>query len=117
MVEADKERMAQVISNLLNNSLEFTKEGTISINLERIKQEEDDNKYDVVISVTDSGHGIDPEILPRLFTKFVTKSGKGTGLGLFISKSIVEAHGGRIWGENNIDCKGATFYFRLPLNS
>src|SRR5690349_15174253 len=111
MVEADKERMAQVISNLLNNSLEFTKEGTISINLERIKQEEEDDhhKYDVVvISVTDSGHGIDPEILPRLFTKFVTKSGKGTGLGLFISKSIVEAHGGRIWGENNADGKGAT---------
>ena len=115
MVEADKERMAQVISNLLNNSLEFTKEGTISINLERIKQEEDDHKYDVVISVTDSGHGIDPEILPRLFTKFVTKSGKGTGLGLFISKSIVEAHDGRIWGENNANGKGATFTFSLPI--
>jgi signal transduction histidine kinase len=116
MVEADKERMVQVISNLLNNSLEFTKEGTISINLERIKQEEDhDHKYDVVISVTDSGQGVDPEILPRLFTKFVTKSGKGTGLGLFISKSIVEAHGGRIWGENNANGKGATFTFSLPI--
>ena len=117
MLEADKGRIAQVISNLLNNSLEFTNEGTISINLERIKQEEeqDDHKYDAVISVTDSGQGVDPEILPRLFTKFVTKSRKGTGLGLFISKSIVEAHGGRIWGKNNANGKGATFTFSLPM--
>lgn len=64
----------------------------------------------------DSGLGIDPEILPRLFTKFATKSETGTGLGLFISKNIIEAHGGRIWAENNADGKGATFAFSLPIN-
>ena len=64
----------------------------------------------------DTGQGIDPEILPNLFTKFVTKSETtGTGLGLFISKSIIEAHGGRIWAQNNADGKGATFSFSLPI--
>jgi signal transduction histidine kinase len=70
----------------------------------------------VIVSVKDSGAGIDPEIMPRLFTKFVTKSDKGTGLGLFISKSIIESHGGKIWAENNSDGKGATFTFSLPIN-
>jgi signal transduction histidine kinase len=69
----------------------------------------------LVVSVKDTGSGIDPEIMSRLFTKFTTKSQTGTGLGLFISKSIIEAHGGRIWAENNKDGKGATFTFRLPL--
>jgi two-component system sensor histidine kinase VicK len=68
-----------------------------------------------MVSVKDTGSGIDPEIMSRLFTKFTTKSQTGTGLGLFISKSIIEAHGGRIWVENNKDGKGATFTFRLPL--
>jgi signal transduction histidine kinase len=68
-----------------------------------------------VISVKDTGQGIHREILPKLFTKFATKSVAGTGLGLFISKGIVEAHGGRIWGENNSDGKGATFSFSLPM--
>jgi two-component system, OmpR family, sensor histidine kinase VicK len=58
--------------------------------------------------------GIDSEIIPRLFTKFATKSEHGIGLGLYISKSIIEAHGGRIWAKNNIDGKGATFIFSLP---
>jgi signal transduction histidine kinase len=66
------------------------------------------------VSISDTGIGIDSEILPRLFTKFATKSTTGTGLGLFISKSIIEAHGGKIWGENNDD-KGATFAFSLPI--
>jgi two-component system, OmpR family, sensor histidine kinase VicK len=66
--------------------------------------------------VKNSGAGIDPEILPRLFSKFATKSDKGTGLGLFISKSIIEAHGGKIWAENGVDGKGATFSFSLPIN-
>ena len=70
----------------------------------------------VIVSVKDSGAGIDPEILPRLFTKFVTKSDKGTGLGLFISKSIIESHGGKIWAENNSDGKGAMFTFSLPID-
>jgi signal transduction histidine kinase len=74
------------------------------------------NNDEVIINIKDNGTGIHPEILPRLFTKFATKSFIGTGLGLFISKSIIEAHGGRIWAENNIDGKGATFAFTLPLS-
>jgi signal transduction histidine kinase len=84
---------------------------TISITTKR-----EENSKAITISVKDTGKGIDPEIMPRLFTKFATKSDTGTGLGLFISKSIVEAHGGRIWAENNKDGKGATFYFTLPVS-
>jgi two-component system, OmpR family, sensor histidine kinase VicK len=113
IIQADKGRIIQVISNLLSNALKFTKQGTISVSLQREK-EEDDKDY-IVISVKDTGQGIDLEILPKLFTKFATKSESGTGLGLFISKSIVESHGGRIWAENNADGKGATFAFSLPI--
>ena len=74
------------------------------------------NYNEVLISIKDTGTGIDPDIMPRLFTKFISKSVAGTGLGLFISKSIVEAHGGKMWGENNADGRGATFYFNLPLS-
>ena len=92
----------QVLSNLLSNALKFTKEGTIAITT--------DKRYnEVIVKVRDSGSGIDSEIFPRLFEKFASKSEKGTGLGLFISKNITEAHGGRIWAENNPDGKGATF--------
>ena len=109
-VEADRGRIIQVISNLIGNAIKFTKEGTISV-----ITEEKDNQ--VVVSLKDTGTGIDPEILPQLFSKFVTKSFQGTGLGLFISKSIVEAHGGRIWAENNSDNRGATFSFSLPISN
>ena len=71
----------------------------------------------VTVNVKDTGSGIDRDIMPRLFQKFASKSFQGTGLGLFISKSIVEAHGGKIWGGNNFDGKGATFYFTLPIIS
>ena len=114
IVNADKDRLNQVISNLISNSIKFTQEesGIISITT---KTEQDNNV--ITISVKDTGKGIDPEIIPKLFTKFATKSETGgTGLGLFISKSIVEAHGGRIWAENNKDEKGATFYFTLPVS-
>ena len=109
-IEADRSRIYQVILNLLNNAIKFTnEEGVIIITTER-------KANNIVVSVNDNGHGIDPDILPRLFTKFATKSEVGgTGLGLFISKSIVESHGGRIWAENNQDGKGATFAFSLPL--
>ena len=114
-VEADRYRLTQVVSNLLDNAIKFTKEGgTVSVTLDKKKQEED-NQQEVLISIKDSGTGIHSDILPRLFSKFASKSEKGTGLGLFISKNIVEAHGGRIWAENNIVGKGATFYFSLPL--
>jgi two-component system sensor histidine kinase VicK len=116
-VEADKYRVIQVVSNLISNAIKFSKEvggGTVNVSIEREKRGGGGEDYAIVI-VRDTGKGIDPEIFPKLFTKFVTKSYQGTGLGLFISKSIVEAHGGKIWGENNIQGKGATFYFTLPI--
>jgi two-component system sensor histidine kinase VicK len=109
-VDADRERLTQVISNLISNAIKFTQEGVIKVSVE-VK----DNR-DAVITIKDNGEGIDSEIMPRLFTKFATKSIMGTGLGLFISKSIVDAHGGKIWGENNKDGRGATFTFSLPLS-
>ena len=111
IVEADKLRINQVIVNLINNAFNFTKQGKITISTQRPKD------GDVIVSIKDTGSGIDAEIMPRLFTKFATKSGTGTGLGLFISKSIVEAHGGRIWAGNNPDGKGATFTFSLPIGA
>ena len=110
LVEADRMRISQVVSNLLSNAVKFTKQGTIYIS-------SDNKDGQVVVSVKDTGPGIDSEIMPRLFTKFTSKSQTGTGLGLFISKSIIEAHGGRIWAENNKDRKGATVTFRLPLET
>jgi len=110
LIEADKVRMMQVIDNLLSNALKFTKEGTISLSVES------NDRRQAVVSVKDNGQGIDPSISPKLFTKFATKSEiGGTGLGLFISKNIIEAHGDKIWAENNTNDKGATFYFSLPL--
>jgi two-component system sensor histidine kinase VicK len=113
IIEADKARIYQVISNLLSNAIKFTEMAGDSVSIAAIAHNENNQ---VIVCVKDRGSGIDSEILPRLFTKFATKSERGTGLGLFISKSIVEAHGGRIWAENNVDNgKGATFYFSLPL--
>jgi two-component system, OmpR family, sensor histidine kinase VicK len=118
-VEADKERIAQVISNLLNNAVKFTEEGTISVDAKVLK-DSGDNSPMVVVSIRDPGEGLDPEILPRLFTKFGSKSSEGTGLGLYISKNIVEAHGGRIWTKDTTNVakekrRGATFCFSLPI--
>ncbi len=109
---ADKERIMQVIGNLLSNALKFTKQGEITVWTEQISNDKDQL---LTLKVTDTGLGIDPALLMRLFTKFATKSEHGTGLGLYISKSIVEAHGGKIWAENNSDGKGATFTFTLPI--
>jgi signal transduction histidine kinase len=136
IVNADKHMILQVISNLVNNAINFTRSGTVSVEVERtaaanndISNYNKDNKNDnnknynnvdaeAVVKIKDTGPGIDAEILPRLFSKFATKSDhKGTGLGLFISKSIVEAHGGRIWAENNTDGRGATFAFSLPIDN
>ncbi|HKG31254.1 MAG TPA: ATP-binding protein [Nitrososphaeraceae archaeon] len=118
-IDADRDRITQVISNLLDNAIKFTskeKKGVISVSAERrkngSKQEEE-----VIVSIKDTGEGINPEIQPRLFTKFATRSFSGTGLGLYISKSTVEAHGGRMWAENNPEGKGATFAFTLPVSS
>ncbi len=109
-LKADKGRITQVLSNLLDNALKFTTEGSINITTKRIK----DNQ-EVMVSIKDNGTGIDPQIFPELFKKFATKSEQGTGLGLFISKNIIEAHGGIMWGENNSESNGSTFYFTLPI--
>jgi signal transduction histidine kinase len=111
LLQADKGRISQVISNLVSNAIKFTNEGHIDVVVDRSK-----STKEVLVSVKDTGSGLDPEILPRLFSKFATKSHKGTGLGLFISKSIIEANGGKIWAENNADGNGATFTFSLPLS-
>ena len=103
-VVADKGRISQVLSNLVSNALKFTKSGTVSVFIEEISNY--DNKKEFIESVKDTGTGIDSDIMPRLFTKFASKSQTGTGLELFIAKSIVEAHGGRVWAENNPDGKG-----------
>jgi two-component system sensor histidine kinase VicK len=108
VLKADKDRLSEVVWNLLDNATKFTEKGSISIASRK------ENNH-ITITVKDNGSGIDLDVLPKLFTKFVTKSEKGTGLGLYISKSIIEAHGGKIWAENNNDGKGATFTFTLPL--
>jgi signal transduction histidine kinase len=108
-VFADKGRISQIIYNLLANSIKFTHEGYIRVTVERKSRE-------IIVSISDSGKGIDPEIIPRLFAKFSTKSETGTGLGLFICKNIVEAHGGKIWAESNTHDRGSTFSFSLPVN-
>ncbi|MGB8935883.1 MAG: HAMP domain-containing sensor histidine kinase [Candidatus Nitrosopolaris sp.] len=115
LLQADKSKIVEVISNLLSNAIKFTPPGTITISVEKDKTNKNNNKNWVIISVKDAGQGIDVNILPRLFTKFASKSFHGTGLGLFISKGIVEAHSGKIWGENNPDGRGATFSFSLPI--
>jgi signal transduction histidine kinase len=117
LIYADKSRIRQVLSNLISNSIKFVpKEGTISLRVERRKGDDGDNgKEVVVVSIMDTGIGIDAAIIPKLFTKFASKSFQGTGLGLYISKNIVESHGGKIWAENNKDGKGATFSFSLPI--
>ena len=97
----------------MDNALNFTKDGLITISVSKKTQ----NANEWNITVKDSGKGIDLEMMPRLFTKFATKSQHGIGLGLYISKSIIEAHGGRIWGKNNADGKGATFSFSLPTTN
>jgi signal transduction histidine kinase len=113
-LEADKARITQVISNMLANALKFTKEGTVTVASE-VKDST------ALVRVEDTGQGLDTEVLPRLFTKFGTKAPShgvqmGTGLGLYISKGIVEAHGGKIWAENNADGRGATFTFSVPIS-
>jgi signal transduction histidine kinase len=122
LIEADKERVAGVISNLLSNAIKFTKDGEIFISIEKKnnnnKNNNNNNSY-ALVSVRDTGTGIDSEVLPKIFSKFITKSFEGLGLGLYISKNIVEAHGGNIWAENDHNDKhasiGAIFYFTLPL--
>jgi signal transduction histidine kinase len=133
LVEADEERLTQVIDNILDNAFKFTDaDGRVTVTLEKQeetqseqllqlgeqteqKQQQKKLQQHAIITIKDTGTGIDPQILPKLFSKFATKSYRGTGLGLYISRNIVEAHGGKIWAENNPDGMGATFTIALPL--
>jgi len=116
-VYADKDRIHQVLSNLLNNAIKYTKNGIVTINTS-IANGSNNNANDdkeAIVTIMDTGCGITPEIMQKLFSKFVTTSSHGTGLGLFISKGIIEAHGGRIWAENNSNGVGSSFSFSLPF--
>jgi signal transduction histidine kinase len=120
-IYADEARLQQVIDNLISNAINFTNNGHIMISAYRGKEDnngknDDADKESVVVEIKDTGAGINPEIMPRLFEKFATRSISGTGLGLYISKSIMDSHGGKIWAYNNKDGKGATFTFTLPLD-
>ena len=131
-VNADKNRIIQVLSNLLDNAIKFTRTGKVWVELKKKNGEKIPDNNQVIISIKDEGPGIDLSMVPRLFSKFTSKSEKGTGLGLFISKSIIEAHGGEIWAKNNRATEtkrregrddsnygdgneGATFSFSLPV--
>ena len=121
IIYADEARLQQVINNLLSNAISFTKNGTVTVTVYKAEVESDAendeaNKESIVVEVKDTGTGISAEMLPRLFEKFATRSVSGTGLGLYISKSIVDNHGGKLWANNNRDEKGATFTFTIPIN-
>ena len=123
-IEADRTMIQQVILNLLRNAIKYVKEDGIITIMTQVstqkkveadaRKKEGEGERAAVVKVKDNGSGIDTRILPRLFTKFATTSLEGVGLGLYISKRIVEAHDGRIWAENNSNGKGATFAFVLP---
>ena len=118
IVEADRDRLVQVIRNLLDNALKFTTHNnqTIFVSVDKNKEGKEEEEEEVIVSVKDTGEGISDKVLYKLFTKFATSDPTtGTGLGLYICKKIIEAHGGRIWGVNNLDGKGALFKFTLPI--
>lgn len=118
-VQADKGRITQVINNLVDNAIKFAPQQNGKLDIV-VSYRDRDNKEkldgNVIVSVKDNGTGIDPDIMSKLFSKFATKSFSGTGLGLYVSKNIIEAHGGKIWAENNNNGNGATFYFSLPIS-
>lgn len=116
IVYADKIRIYEVLANLLNNAIQSTKKGNIIIVTYIENESEINQNRNVIVKITDTGKGIKEDLFSHLFTSFQTGSAFGTGLGLYICKNIVEAHGGKIWAENNKDEKGATFYFSLPIN-
>jgi signal transduction histidine kinase len=122
LLRADRIRITQVLSNLLSNAIKFTPGGTISIlsslssRNDKYNNNNNNDNGEAIVSIKDNGQGIGADMLPKLFSKFATNSFAGTGLGLFICKSIIEAHGGSIWAQNNSDGSGATFTFTLPLH-
>lgn len=123
IVFADPRKISQVLSNLINNSCKFVPKvgGLISISVERkkissVSNENQKRQRMTCITIRDNGEGLDPNIMPILFSKFKTYATVGTGLGLYISKNIIDSHGGRIFATNNINSKGASFSFTLPID-
>lgn len=118
LIVADKVRVGRVISNLLNNAIKFTSKGEITISVIELKHnnndDDDDGNGEIQVNIKDTGTGLSPAILPKLFSKFVSTDSGGTGLGLFVSRNIVEAHGGKIQAQNNDDGIGAMFSFTIP---
>ena len=119
-INADESKIQQVIDNLLSNALDFTKDGTITLKVYDlfIRSDDKDNQNtqeSIALEVKDTGSGINEEIMPRLFEKFSRRSDSGAGLGLYISKKIVDMHGGKFWAQNNRGAKGATFTITLPI--
>lgn len=120
LIVADKVRVGRVISNLLNNAIKFTSRGEITISVIKLKHnnnnnnDDDDGSGEIQVNIKDTGTGLSPAILPKLFSKFVSTDSGGTGLGLFVSRNIVEAHGGKIQAQNNDDGIGAMFSFTIP---
>ena len=120
LIVADKVRVGRVISNLLNNAIKFTSKGEITISVIELKHnnndddDDDDGNGEIQVNIKDTGTGLSPAILPMLFSKFVSTDSGGTGLGLFVSRNIVEAHGGKIQAQNNDDGIGAIFSFTIP---
>jgi signal transduction histidine kinase len=118
LIVADKVRVGRVISNLLNNAIKFTSKGEITISVIELKDnnndDDDDGNGEIQVNIKDTGTGLSPAILPKLFSKFVSTDSGGTGLGLFVSRNIVEAHGGKIQAQNNDDGIGAMFSFTIP---
>ena len=118
LIVADKVRVGRVISNLLNNAIKFTSKGEITISVIELKHnnndDDDDGNREIQVNIKDTGTGLSPAILPKLFSKFVSTDSGGTGLGLFVSRYIVEAHGGEIHAQNNDDGIGAMFSFTIP---
>ena len=117
IVNADKSQITQVVHNLIVNAINFIldKKGTITISIEHSANYVDQTGDFIVVHIRDNGEGIHPEMASRLFSRFATKSFYGTGLGLYISKEIIERHDGKILGINNADGDGATFSFGLPV--
>ena len=127
-VNADKSRLNQILTNLIDNAIKFSplnsiidiiiKDNNSDFFEGKVKEyylsKQKPNNSGVLIGISDRGKGISPEIMPKLFEKFVTDSDFGTGLGLYITKNLVEAHGGKIWAFNNNDGIGSTFVFSLP---
>lgn len=110
LIEADKRRISQVVSNLLTNAIHFTNEGSIHVTIDKNR-----STNGVIFILKNTNLGIHPDFIPRLFSKIVDPSMKGDMWGFFISKNIIEASGGRIWVEKHAVGKGATFTFSLPV--